>query len=230
MRGCRLGPYINDAEALVEFGGLPTKVRDAGSPSLVEEQRAARAFWRLQLLYDLRKAARGNLLATWPAEDVDTLRSYNQTQLLFLYYPTHVLQTNFRRRPKTDEIYSAVQYLERVYGCHWPDEVQVPGGLQAARASEWWPLPRHEARGDKKLAQPSAACQAWPNLAGHLGWWELARVMWLGFAFSSEERMQGRGLLGNPRQIGGLGAFKYAFMWHSMVPGAKPATFDIWEQ
>ncbi|KAK8005989.1 hypothetical protein PG991_012286 [Apiospora marii] len=201
LRGCRMGPYINDAKALDEFGGIPIKPRDPGPPSWVEEQRAARAFWRLQLLYDLRRAARANLLNTWPADDVDTLRSYGQTQLLFLYDPTHVLNPNPHRRPEKDEIYSAAQYLERAHGV----------------------------RGDKLLAQPSAACLAWPRLAGHLGWWELARVMGLGFAFWGEERLRGRGLLGNPRQIGDWGSFKYAFVWHSMVSGAKPATCDVWE-
>ncbi|KAK7978642.1 hypothetical protein PG988_006132 [Apiospora saccharicola] len=93
LRGCRVGPYINDAEALNEFRGIPIKGRDAGPPSWAEEQRSARAFWRLQLMYDLQKPGRGNLL-DWPAEDLHTLRSYDQMQLLFLYDPTHVLHAD----------------------------------------------------------------------------------------------------------------------------------------
>ncbi|KAK8078525.1 hypothetical protein PG996_004695 [Apiospora saccharicola] len=215
LRGCRVGPYINDAEALNEFRGIPIKGRDAGPPSWAEEQRSARAFWRLQLMYDLQKAGRGNLL-DWPAEDLHTLRSYDQMQLLFLYDPTHVLHADPPRRPEKDEIYSASQYLWRAHKCHWPDE--VPGDLRVTRR-EWWPLPRHDVRGDKKLAGASAGCQAWPSLAGHLGWWELSDAMRLGFAFWSEERLRGRGLLGNPREIGVWEAFKYAFAWHSMISG-----------
>ncbi|KAK8135054.1 hypothetical protein PG984_007066 [Apiospora sp. TS-2023a] len=179
LRGCRVGPYINDAGALNEFRGIPIKGPDAGPPSWVEEQRSARAFWRLQLMYDLQKAGRGNLL-DWPADDLHTLRSYDQTQLLFLYDPTHILHADPHRRPEKDEIYSASHYLWRAHECHWPDE--VPGDLRVTRR-EWWPLPCHEAWGDKKLAGASAGCQAWPSLAGHLGWWEFADAMRLGFAF-----------------------------------------------
>lgn len=221
--GRRARPWINHKPSLDRFGGIPIKARDAGPPSWVEEQRAARAFWRLQLLYDMRKAARGNLLTNWPVEDLYTLRGYDQAQLLFLYDPTHYGRINPREHPEKEEIYSAAQYLERAHRCHWPDEVRAPGGLQVSRASEWWPLPRHETRGDKMLAQPSAACQARPELTVYLGYWDLSQVMWLGFAFWSEERMRSRGLLGNPRDIGSWGAFKYAFVWHSMVSGADPA-------
>ncbi|KAJ4859385.1 hypothetical protein T069G_07652 [Trichoderma breve] len=45
--------------------GRKFNIRDVGPPSWTEEQRVNRAFWRLQLLYDLKRAASRGLL-DWP--------------------------------------------------------------------------------------------------------------------------------------------------------------------
>jgi hypothetical protein len=52
---------------------VKVEVRDVGPPSWIEEQRATRAFWRLQLIYDLKLAvARGTLV--WKDSDVAWLQ------------------------------------------------------------------------------------------------------------------------------------------------------------
>jgi hypothetical protein len=54
--------------------GVPYDTPVMGPPSWVEEQVVARAFWRLQLFYDLQRAAReGRLDGAWPPDDVQKL-------------------------------------------------------------------------------------------------------------------------------------------------------------
>ncbi|KAK8093472.1 hypothetical protein PG997_000157 [Apiospora hydei] len=232
-KGRRAGTVQNNAEGLDQVPGQPVVVLVAGPPSWVEEQRVSRAFWRLQFLYDMQRAARGALLPTaCPAEDVELLRNYSQTQLLSLYGLPHPHDGDgyARLHPEIEEIYSVAQYLETAHGCHWPDEVvptTLPGSrsrsLQVSRSGEsgWWPLPRHERRGDKKLAMASPAVRLWPGLTRHLAGRELAPVTrCAGFAFWSDERLRGRGLMGGqPEVLGDWGRFKYAFAWRSLVKG-----------
>ncbi|KAK8086033.1 hypothetical protein PG994_001007 [Apiospora phragmitis] len=217
-RGRRAGTIHLDAEGLDEVPGRPVVMRDGGPPSWVEEQRMTRAFWRLQFVYDLRKAARASLLPTWPAEDVERLRNSDQTQLLSLFMEHDIA---YPRCIEKEEIDSLGEYMEVAHGCHWPDE--VPGSLQVSRA-EWWPLPHHEARGDKKLAERSLGVRAKLHLAWYLNWRDFERDVELGFAFWSEERLQAIGLMGQCRRLGVWAKFKYAYVWHSINSGGGAAT------
>ncbi|KAK8040076.1 hypothetical protein PG993_008487 [Apiospora rasikravindrae] len=217
-KGRRAGTIQNNAEGLDQVPGQPVVTRSGGPPSWVEEQRATRAFWRLQFMYDMRRAARGSLLPTWPAEDVEQLRNCNQTQLLSLYSPVY----DRGLRPEHEEIYSAAEYMQTAHGGRWPDEVVPASGsrsslLQVSRGELGWPLPCHERRGDKKLAMPSPAVRLWPNLNRHLLWWDFTQGLRLGFAFWSDERLRARGLMGQPEALGEWAQFKYAYAWHSLA-------------
>lgn len=54
------------------FPTVPYKPLDVGPPSWVEEQRVARALWRLQLLLELKRASADGRLSAWA--DPDTAR------------------------------------------------------------------------------------------------------------------------------------------------------------
>ncbi|KAK7949285.1 uncharacterized protein PG986_010171 [Apiospora aurea] len=129
-KGRRAGTVQNNAEGLDQVPGQPVVVRDAGPPSWVEEQRATRAFWRLQFVCGMQRSARSALLpAAWPPEDVEQLRNYSRAQLLSLYSlpHSHGGYGHARHHPEIHEIYSAAQYLETAHhGCRWPDEAVVP--------------------------------------------------------------------------------------------------------
>lgn len=55
-----------------------------GPASWIEQQRVFRAFWRLQLLYDFRRAAKESQMRGWSREDVDSI---THLQLEALYPP-----------------------------------------------------------------------------------------------------------------------------------------------
>ncbi|KAL1967129.1 hypothetical protein VTN77DRAFT_3420 [Rasamsonia byssochlamydoides] len=59
--------------------GRRYQLHSSGPPSEVEEQRVARAFWLVQMLYDLQNAAESQL--GWPEEDLNRLRDMDGEQL-----------------------------------------------------------------------------------------------------------------------------------------------------
>lgn len=61
-------------------------IKDNGhDPSWEEEQRVIRAFWRVQLLHDMKKAAAEGLLIGWSREDVKAITRMN----LIAFYGAH---------------------------------------------------------------------------------------------------------------------------------------------
>ncbi|KAK6844696.1 hypothetical protein PG995_014806 [Apiospora arundinis] len=222
----------------------PAPVRQAGPPSWTEEQRVNRAFWRLQLLSDLKKAAANSLLAEWSNADIETLRDFDDAKLLGLYIPFHDPEpfslSTWASQPEWQEIRTALDYLCSTHDQHWPDQVVLPPEHRHRRPRlstmiqthdeevTTWPLPRHEVRGDKKLAKSSAACEAWDQLYSMIAYGEgcgggaasFAPFLRLGFAFWSEERLRAHGLIGNANNLGYHSIWRFGSAWYNMTLAA----------
>ncbi|KAM0457109.1 hypothetical protein ACHAPV_006748 [Trichoderma viride] len=121
--------------------GRKFNVRDIGPPSWTEEQRVNRAFWRLQLLYDLKRAASRGLL-DWPDDSKAALcdivavsRPIRESAHFWRRNRRYVHQTwadcsdfyhawvhNFPYAPNDpcppeyEELISVVDYVRTVYG------------------------------------------------------------------------------------------------------------------
>ncbi|KAK8107010.1 cytochrome P450 [Apiospora kogelbergensis] len=223
-----------EEQAMILRKGRLVTVEDIGPPSWTEEQRVTRAFWRLHLLSDLKNASRSpRLLVGWPRSDIEALGKYDASQLLGLYVPSETANTDRlvieQEYPEEQEILSVLDFLRTQHKGLWPHQLMLPSWeqqhleLATMRSQQRWSLPRHEPRGDKKLASPSAACRAWHRLNRSPWHFELREselsfvpFRWLGFAFWSEERMLAYKVLGNPDEIGWYSRFKYGFAWDSI--------------
>jgi hypothetical protein len=71
--------------------GVPYDTPYIGVASWVEVQVVVRAFWRLPLLHDLRRATRRSRLEGWPQRDVDRIARL-QLEELFPHIHPHMLQ------------------------------------------------------------------------------------------------------------------------------------------
>jgi hypothetical protein len=65
----------------------PCETRYMGAASWVEEQIVLRAFWRLQLLYDFKRAARNSRLAAWSRSDTDRILNLRVDELFPEFWP-----------------------------------------------------------------------------------------------------------------------------------------------
>ncbi|GAO17594.1 hypothetical protein UVI_02050780 [Ustilaginoidea virens] len=135
---------------------------DFGPPIWTEEQRVTRACWRLQLIYDLKRAAeRGKLV--WPEADISTLKEmaaivppteddpfnaggpsqslYNLTQHKW------VGQNSNPAHPEFEEIVTIIDHVRDKYG-HGAAEKMANGFLSCKHLNgnreiqRVWPLPR----------------------------------------------------------------------------------------
>ncbi|PTD03762.1 hypothetical protein FCULG_00001681 [Fusarium culmorum] len=83
------------------FEGTPAKVVDAGQPNWVEEMRAVRALWIIQLVGEVQYQSH---TLDWPKEDVDKLKGMSPADMID--------QNNFdEARQKSEEVKSLMQYI-----------------------------------------------------------------------------------------------------------------------
>lgn len=175
--------------------------RDIGPPSWLEEQRAARAFWRLQLLVDLQYAAKSLRLHKWPAPDIEALR--NESPEDFYGWQKHTVLYYGYAEPEYQEIITVMEYVRQRHGVGqdwWPPAA----ALRSVEVSRKWPTPAPMEEDWRKIVKPSGAV-AFHVYAYHNPWpirheqaplkgtvFELFRRY--GFAFWSNERMAAYGL------------------------------------
>jgi hypothetical protein len=174
-------------------------VQDVGPPSWTEEQRVTRAFWRLQLLYDLKKAATNSLL-NWPENDI---KAMNDLQPMDLYGPQMHLEQGVERRtpPEYEEINSVTDYMREVQGCQDPTQLWLARASGPREVQRDWAIPAPEGKDWRKLVDPSpgyrfhryASSDSWNNYSP-LFLTKFDSFRSLGFAFWSWERMCAYGL------------------------------------
>jgi hypothetical protein len=79
------GPYGSGDERVLAwdrvFAGTPAKVVDAGQPNWVEEMRAVRALWIIQLVGEVQRQSD---TLDWPKEDIDKLKETNPAETVDL--------------------------------------------------------------------------------------------------------------------------------------------------
>lgn len=146
--------------------------RDVRPPSWTEVQRVTRAFWRIQLFYDLRKAAASSLLS-WPKEDIEKLNSSGPIDLL---HPTEVYVSNpypyELPHPEFQELNSIIEYTRcKVVSAdiwRW-----LPLGKREGRRD--WPIPVRERKDWRLLVHPGPGfefyvrnCSRWGTVYRHL--------------------------------------------------------------
>ena len=141
--------------------GRKFDVRDVGPPSWIEEQRVTRAFWRLQLIYDLKTAAANSLLS-WPEKEIEAL---NNSEPVNFYGPEmHLAQGEYEPNPpEYEEINSIIEYTQEVQGqdpaihlAHsrlWLSQMSRPREVQRD-----WPIPAPGRKDWRKLVDPSPGC------------------------------------------------------------------------
>lgn len=88
------------------------QTQEVGPPSCVEEQRVFRAFWRIQMICDLKKAASYSMLS-WPADDIERL---NSAEPIELFYQEALYIRLYREEPhpEFEEIRSVMHYMREV--------------------------------------------------------------------------------------------------------------------
>lgn len=139
------------------------KAQDSGSPSWTEEQRVTRACWRLQLIYDLKRAAERGKLA-WSAADISELGKiaaiYPPTETtnsqdrymgppngLYNWFQSRWIMDEFNRdHAEFEEILAVVQHVKNKYGQDSADKMAngylSSKDLQGHRELQReWPLP-----------------------------------------------------------------------------------------
>ncbi|KAJ4243318.1 hypothetical protein NW762_014828 [Fusarium torreyae] len=85
------------------FQGTPAKVVDAGQPNWVEEMRAVRALWIIQLVGEVQCQRERDTL-DWPNEDVDKLKDMNPADMIDRNQYPEALQ-------KSEEVKSLMHYI-----------------------------------------------------------------------------------------------------------------------
>ncbi|KAF2150669.1 hypothetical protein K461DRAFT_295923 [Myriangium duriaei CBS 260.36] len=69
------------ARRSIEMQPAPDFVRDIGQPMWLEEQIVHRAFYRIQLIKELKRALRDGTITSWPNDDVDSLLSMDSADI-----------------------------------------------------------------------------------------------------------------------------------------------------
>ncbi|PVH89720.1 hypothetical protein DL98DRAFT_601127 [Cadophora sp. DSE1049] len=102
-----------------EVDGVFYETPRMGPPSWIEEQVVFRAFWRLQLLYDFRWAAKDSRLDRWSGSGVSRIANL---QLDELFPCVHPHMTTYH------EIVSAQEYLQESGGSDHHSQGEPPEG------------------------------------------------------------------------------------------------------
>ena len=163
--------------------GTNVETKDVGPPSWTEEQRVFRAFWRFQLLFDLKRASKRGLLG-WSEEDTTKLCTIaavtpplkrtsrhleRQTWSTWglpctdFYHPlVHVepYQADKAEPPEYEELLSSVTYIRDTYGQEM-SELLAKGELCLARLGKSlevkreWPLAKPREKDWRRLVENS---------------------------------------------------------------------------
>ncbi|KAG6009921.1 hypothetical protein E4U21_000692 [Claviceps maximensis] len=139
------------------------EAQDSGPPSWVEEQRATRACWRLQLIYDLKRAAQRSQL-DWSEADVSKLTNipaiippsemtgpnerYRSSRpgLYNWYQSRYTRDDRFCDHAEFEEILTIIQHVRDQYGPESADKIAY-GNLSCKdlnghrEIQREWPLP-----------------------------------------------------------------------------------------
>ncbi|KAM5348624.1 hypothetical protein ACJ41O_008448 [Fusarium nematophilum] len=112
-----------------EFIGTPANIVDAGQPSWVEEMRALRAMWIIQLVGEVQFLAenQGGLVG-WSNEDVEMLGKMS---------PVDLVQDPRFPFDKAEEIRSAMQYLETLGNATKSLYYRLPRPPPTSATSRW---------------------------------------------------------------------------------------------
>jgi hypothetical protein len=204
--------------------GKKYEVEDVGPPSWVEEQRVIRAFWRVQVWYDLQKAVACSMLE-WPEKGVPVLR--RSPWVLYKGSPLHQTagprgQGGSRVDHEFQEISSIVEYIQEIQG--EDDERHFLRGAQALLDTE----PREVKR---KWPAPVPGPKDWlevtwvaPASLFHFytvySFNNIAPWRRFGFAFWSESRLSGYGFLNPDFCKGGIQRrtnWIFHYVWRSIL-------------
>ncbi|KAJ4022679.1 hypothetical protein NW752_000110 [Fusarium irregulare] len=111
-----------------EFVGIPAKVVDAGQPSWVEEMRALRAIWIIQLVGEIKGVVGDKIGKSWAKEDIDILSQMNAADLV--------------ERPdgsisKAEEIRTAMDYLTSLGRAQYDNYYRLPRPPPFSESPGW---------------------------------------------------------------------------------------------
>jgi hypothetical protein len=223
----------------------PFEVQDIGSPLWNEQQRVARAFWRIQLIGDMRKlAASGRLQGpphNWPLSDIAAMERLQATDLDEFKEPVELSYIDLRATQPMEIAYntwvrlyipreyqetlSVLEYMQEVHGQSWPDQIPAPSHTSLNRP---WPVPEHRPGDDRWLVGPSPGYKWFGRGNRNMPSRDFGSYRRLGFAFWSLERMQGHGLLppgpwfgrhdpAFPYQHSDRARHRYHYTWRSLI-------------
>ncbi|KAK8010075.1 hypothetical protein PG990_009040 [Apiospora arundinis] len=224
-----MAPWIDDPK------GEKVCVQDSGPPTWVEEQRVLRAFWCLQLIVDIRKAATSSSSRLrWSPDDVAYLSNCKPTDTwtmegllgkVFSKRDTlirHLASSHFYK-----QIMAVMHYIDASHGRRWP---APKPGQQRREVARDWPAPTREAersdgRADdlQRLASPAEAPELYVRIeVGSLtALGSYAPYNALGFAVWEDARMRAAGLLPSSlAAINNAAAFvrhRFAYAWLSVL-------------
>ncbi|KAK7955660.1 uncharacterized protein PG986_004882 [Apiospora aurea] len=211
--------------------GRRVPVHDIGSPTWLEEQLVIRAFWCLQTIVDIRKAATASSSRLvgegWLREDLKQLRDWKRHNV---YSLEKLLRTLLGRATVCRTLASSIQYrqmmaimhyLEAAHQRSWPDPHLT--GQQRLEVKRDWPAPRRRRRDLERLGRPSKAHHLYDFLQSNsytsLG--SLAPYNALGFAVWSDERMGAASLVSSRAMSGGgldeFRRYRFTYAWLSVL-------------
>jgi hypothetical protein len=202
-------------------------IKKTGPPSWVEEQRVIRACWRVQVFYDLKKAAAHSLLS-WPAEDIAVLNSSEPVKLLYDDTIPLIPYDEFvNPHPEFQEINSVVEYTNSTISSASDQIWTAPTHREVSRN---WPTPKPQWKDWKKLVFTSPGYQFYFEesvfFLTHSERWPgpysspLLCFTRFGIAFWAEERISAHGLLTFPNQKGWTKKdwpHFYCYAWQSIL-------------
>ncbi|KAH8803396.1 hypothetical protein F5884DRAFT_506855 [Xylogone sp. PMI_703] len=203
------------------FESFKACFEDYGPPIWEEEQRVFRAFWRVQLFYDLRSASRRSWFG-WPVEDVIQLQNMKERDL-FVNWNEY----------EAEEIQTVIEYINYARAAN----LLVPHDSRGS--SQRLPLLRHPVERKWPTPQrpdphPGLQCYEIDSRALGLHQWELLSntraspirtvkfdsYRRLGVAFWCRKRIQASGLAPLDRSSLGRAAINlslWLFAWRSIL-------------
>lgn len=129
--------------------------KEPGPPEWVEEQRVIRAFWRVQLVYDLKQSASS---LPWPEDDIAALLNMHPMEM-YHDHPYRVGHDDFEPHYEYHEIYSVYHYVHEAHG---KDAKKASAFTSTAlvhgEVCRQWPAPAPEEDSWKSLRYASRAC------------------------------------------------------------------------
>ena len=201
------------------------RTQEVGPPSWTEETRVSRAFWRIQIICDLKKAA-SHFLLSWPMDDIERLNSEEPVEH---FHQEHLYTFLYREEPhpEFEELRSVMNYAQIVRGENITRQLeQAPGSPEVHRES----LSTAPSENDwTELDHSSAGCKYYYSYVNHgrnffgYGLSPLRHISFhpfrrLGLAFWDLQRMSAYGLL--PPTQEPWDEFQttfYLFAWQSLL-------------